>query len=198
LSKPFPLILTEGGDDRLVLNKDTHVNKYFCSPELSTDVLFRGSCTCNLPTPSGYEAASNLYDQFKNESITIEQSMSSTRKRLIEAYDLPKQTGVFLMPSGSDAEYIPLLITKVFNPGKKIVNIVTCNEEVGSGTLDAAGGKLFSPVEPIAGYTEGASKTGDPVKGLNDDVRTVAINARMPNGDVVDKNEQINTIMQEC
>jgi len=89
--------------------------------------------------------------------------MSSTRKRLIEAYNLSKETGVFLMPSGSDAEYIPLLITKVFNPGKKIVNIVSCNEEVGSGTLDAAGGKLFSPVEPITGYIEGASKTGDPV-----------------------------------
>jgi len=56
---------------------------------------------------------------------------------------------VWLMPSGSDAEYIPLLIAKYLNPGKDVVSIVTCNEEVGSGTLDAAGGKLFSHVEPI-------------------------------------------------
>ena len=53
------------------------------------------------------------------------------------------------MPSGSDAEYIPLLIAKLRNHGKQILNIVTCNEEVGSGTLDAAGGKFFSPIEPL-------------------------------------------------
>jgi len=105
---------------------------------------------------------------------------------------------VFLLPSGSDAEYIPLLITKILNKGKNIVNIVSCNEEVGSGTLDAAGGKLFSAVQPIAGYIEGPAKAGDGVKGLNDGVRTVAINARMPNGEVTDKAEQMNTILAEC
>jgi len=172
-----------------VLNKDTGVNKYFCSPELSTDVLFRGSCTCNLPTPSGYEAAKALYEKFKDGSSDIESSMSSTRKRIIEAYNYKEGTGVFLLPSGSDAEYIPLLITKLLNKNKKIVNIVSCNEEVGSGTLDAAGGKLFSPVQPITGYIEGPSKSGDGVKGLNEDVKTIAINARMPNGDVTNKKE---------
>ena len=107
-------------------------------------------------------------------------------------------TGVFLMPSGSDAEYIPLFITKILNPNKKVVNIVSCNEEVGSGTLDAAGGKLFSHVEPIEGYTDGNLKAGSPVEGLNNNVETVAINARMANGDVINKNEKISMILQEC
>jgi hypothetical protein len=53
----YPLILTEGGDDRLVLNPQTGVNKYFCKPEYTEDVIFRGSCTCNLPSKLGYEAA---------------------------------------------------------------------------------------------------------------------------------------------
>lgn len=67
------------------------------------------------------------------------------------------------MPSGSDAEYIPLLIAKTLNEGKQIVSVVSCDEEVGSGTLDAAGGRLFSSVEPIPGYTEGTLKVGDNV-----------------------------------
>lgn len=54
---PFPHILTDGGDDRLILNPKTKTNKYFCTPDLRTDVLFRGSCTCNLATSLGYNAA---------------------------------------------------------------------------------------------------------------------------------------------
>lgn len=64
---------------------------------------------------------------------------------------MPEGTGVFLTPSGSDAEYIPLLIAKILNPVKEIVNIVTCNEEVGSGTAHASKGQLFSSMEPNEG-----------------------------------------------
>lgn len=106
-----------------------------------------------MPTPVGYNAAKSLYEKFVNEQIDIEESMGSTRKRLAKLYNLPAGTGIFLTPSGSDAEYIPLLIAQLLNQDKNIVNIVTCNEEVGSGTLDAAGGKFFSAVEPITGYT---------------------------------------------
>ncbi|KAJ1482974.1 hypothetical protein T484DRAFT_1802191, partial [Baffinella frigidus] len=49
-----------------------------------------------------------------------------------------------LFSSGSDSEYIPLLIAKTLDKGRKVVNIVTCDSEVGSGTLDAAGGRYFS------------------------------------------------------
>jgi hypothetical protein len=111
--------------------------------------------------------------------------MNLTRERLAKAYDLPEGTGIFLMPSGSDAEYIPLLIAKILNEGKDIVNIVTCNEEVGSGTLDAAGGKYFSHIEPIKGFSDGDKVMGSSVDGLDDGVATIAINARKPQGEVI-------------
>jgi hypothetical protein len=44
----------------------------------------------------------------------------------------------------SDAEYIPVLIAKTLNKGRKVVNIVTCDAEVGSGTVDAAGQSSLS------------------------------------------------------
>ena len=91
----------------------------------------------------------------KSGDASIDSLMNDARDRLIKAYPMPEGTGVFLMPSGSDAEYIPLLICKILNEGKEIVSVVTCNEEVGSGTLDAAGGRFFSPVEPIQGFTDG-------------------------------------------
>ena len=75
----FPKILTHGGDDRLVLNAKTGVNKYFCSPELPTDVMFRGSCTCNLPTPLGYGAAEKAYSALSSGNQTIDALMESSR-----------------------------------------------------------------------------------------------------------------------
>ncbi len=112
--------------------------------------------------------------------------MQETREKLMELYELPQGTGIFLMPSGSDAEYIPLLIAKLRNQGKNLLNIVTCNEEVGSGTLDAAGGKFFSSVEPIH-YGCGAN-AGDPVEGLASGVENYAIAARSTSGKVVEHN----------
>jgi hypothetical protein len=53
----FPLILCEGGDDRILLNKETGTNKYHQKPFVPQDVHFRGSCTCNPPTQVGYDAA---------------------------------------------------------------------------------------------------------------------------------------------
>lgn len=93
------------------------------------------------------------------------------------------------MPSGSDAEYIPLLIAKALNPGKTIHTLVTCNEEVGSGTLDAARGRLFSAVEPIKGFTDGNKKQGDEVEGLSEGVEYSTINARCSKGDVIDTSD---------
>ena len=103
------------------------------------------------------------------------------------------------MPSGSDAEYIPLLIAQELNKGKKIGNIVTCNEEVGSGTYNASGGLFFSDVEPIPGFTNGNVKNGDPLEGLTEQVEAIwAIDARKSDGSVKsDIKEEISQILQE-
>ena len=103
------------------------------------------------------------------------------------------------MPSGSDAEYIPLLIAQELNKGKKVTNIVTCNEEVGSGTVAASGGRFFSDVEPIPGFTTGSVKNGDPLEGLADMVDSViGINARDDDGAVKsDIKDEISSILNE-
>lgn len=103
------------------------------------------------------------------------------------------------MPSGSDAEYIPLLIAQELNKGKKIANIVTCNEEVGSGTVAASGGRFFSDIEPIPGFTTGSVKNDDPLSGLAEMVDSViGINARDNEGAVKsDIKDEISSILDE-
>lgn len=196
----FPHILTEGGDDRLPLHPKTGVNKYFSKPEVATGSAFRGSCTCNSPSVEGYAAAEEMYNHLKNNKLSTEQAMHNIREQLRKAYKLSDNTGVFLTPSGSDAEYIPLLIAKILNPGKKVLNIVTCHEEVGSGTLDASKGQYFSTMEPIDGGLMWSNNIqmismSDKIDDLADDVQVIPIYAREPNGEVLDAKPEIENAL---
>ena len=137
--------------------------------------------------------------------VSVGDVMEGVRSRIKTLYNVPPGTEVFLCPSGSDAEYIPLLIAKTLNKGRKIVNVVTCDAEVrsgvsipvsalfslslslsvclslslthsqvGSGTLDAAGGCHFSDVVPLPDAdTEGKKLNKLPLEGLAEDVVTV-------------------------
>ena len=63
-----------------------------------------------------------------------------------------------------------------------------CEETI---TLDAAGGRFFSDLEPIPGFAkhmEGGPKMSDPVLGLAEGVMTIPIPAREVSGEVVDTN----------
>lgn len=121
-------------------------NKYHCAPQpIANNDIFRGSCTCNTPTQSGYEAAMRLFDE-KLASLTgreqvedaLREIFNNQRERIAAALQLPEGVEVVLCPSGSDAEYLPLAIARALQPdtqnGKKIVNIVTQLKEIGAGT----------------------------------------------------------------
>ena len=58
----WPEILTEGGDDRLVIDPKTGTNKYHAKPYVAHHALFRGSCTCNSPTQMAFDEAKEVYE----------------------------------------------------------------------------------------------------------------------------------------
>ena len=85
----WPLILTEGGDDRLPLDPKTGANKYHAKPFVAAEAAFRGSCTCNSPTLVAFEAAKAEYDKFVAGESCCESSMQQTRDQLMKLYELP-------------------------------------------------------------------------------------------------------------
>jgi len=72
--------------------------------------------------------------------------MHGIREELTRLYELPKGTGIILTPSGADAQYIPILVSKALNAHKneKFLNILTGKGEIGSTTVRAAAGKYLS------------------------------------------------------
>lgn len=132
-------LLSMGGDDRLTINfaKDK-LNKYMSSTIPRVDMLNRGSCTCSTISLSNYELAERerrhfLRTVFETASLCQGEGDSnrSLRNSLLSVFDTMQsqlmdrirrvvglssnESGakIVLFPSGSDAEYLPLVAALV-------------------------------------------------------------------------------------
>ena len=191
--KQLPLldVLTSGCDERIFLKDNS--NKYHLNPLRFERVLQRGSCTCNPLTPDGYEVAKAFHDEMP--TADFQKLLASYTGRLQETLqrDRTEEFHVVYGPSGSDAMYIPLLFQQLLNPGKTIVNIVTCPEELGSGSKVAAQNKYYAAWSqygeslPIDEFIEGAAP-----------VETHFLPARDVSGHIPDRKQEIRDLIEKA
>ena len=223
----FESWLTTGGDDRSLILEETGANKYHIKPRpiLSTQI-FRGSCTGNPPTRTGYDAAKALYDdllphlhshshshsQLRSKPQSSEELdaalrniFEQQRRRLAEYLELPPGTEIILCPSGSDAEYIPIAIARALHPNKKIVSGITQLNEIGAGTAPASMGKYFSTYAPFLGRVRVPEDDHDDDDDDDDEdaylegydgIEGVVIHARDKDGTAIDASEEMNIFTQ--
>jgi hypothetical protein len=136
-------ILTSGCDERVFISETTNANKYHLNPIKFDKLLHRGSCTCGTLTTDAYKVGQEFlknYGDSKYESILKNQTLRLKAMLIYKSMDFD----VFYGPSGSDLMYLPLLFQCIIDPNKKIINIVSCPEELGSGSKAAAEGLYFS------------------------------------------------------
>ena len=137
--------MTLGGDDRIVLDPQTGVNRYFSTP-YPRDVLAFASSTANDLSP---EADAYLKQHFAEGAAGLEQGeaygrcLDALRGTIQDAYDLDHGTDIFFAPSGTDLEYVGLLATAGRRAGG-IVNHLLGADEVGSGCIHSAAGRYFA------------------------------------------------------
>jgi asparagine synthase (glutamine-hydrolysing) len=184
----FEGLLTAGGDDRSLINKNTRTNKYHIRPQpIKPGEIFRGSCTGNPPTVTGYAAAKELYDnklvgrQGEDLDQALREVFADQRARIAKVLDLPKDAEVILCPSGSDAEYIPVAIARTLRPDAKLSVYVSQLKEIGAGSAPAATGKYFSRHAPLIG------RIPEDTIGLSgfDNIESEIIHARESDGSAV-------------
>jgi len=188
--------LTQGGDDRSLINPETGTNKYHIMPRpIDKDAIFRGSCTCNAPTERGYNAASELYaKELQGQSTEdthnkLSEIFENQKQRIADCLELPEGTEVVLCPSGSDAEYIPVVMARMLcgDENRPMLNVVTQLKEIGAGSSVASGGLYFSTHAPLTGRMEGDGT--EKLAGF-DNIEEISIPARERNGDVIDGSEK--------
>ncbi|MEQ9188378.1 MAG: hypothetical protein RLP15_11630 [Cryomorphaceae bacterium] len=152
MAKPtFEELLVAGGDERLDLDENG-LNKYYVNPTKSKGVFNRGSCTCSFITEEAKAPTYELYEYLLNDP-DYAMKYDHLRKRIKAALEEGNEPfEVYLAPSGSDLCYFPLLFSATISPQKPILNIVTCPEELGSGSVLAYKGNFFSEktqIEPV-------------------------------------------------
>jgi len=191
----FEAMLTCGGDDRSLI-LDSSTNKYHIRPQpVDPSHVFRGSCTGNPPTQRGYDAAKKLYEKLRSISTkggsldsAIADAFADQRERISNVLQLEEGTEVIIVPSGSDAEYLPLAIARALKGGVPIANGITQLREIGAGSAPAAVGEYFSTHAPLKGKLSDDAKYLSGFEGLDG----VTIPAREKNGVAIDASKKMD------
>ena len=198
LENPTDIIMSAGGDDRILLNERSGLNKYGCNP-YPENVIAYASSTASTISAAAYSIVEArhpaLISESKNfgEIETYHKSFQEIRNRLKAAYSISNSVSLAFGASGTDLEIAVLAIT-LASEESKAHNIVVAPEEVGSGTEFAARGQHFADHTAL-----GNSVTkGSQIEGFNEsDITIGMVEVRSEQGTPLDESEIINKIELE-
>ena len=183
-------LLLSGTDERTTLN-DNGLSNYgidFSDESLTN----RGSCTCNLITNDHIDYLADKIGGVSTEQDWINLVAEVENGIKIEISDTTETNyEVFFGPSGTDVVYFPLLFSRELFPEKKILNIITCIEELGSGTINAGQGKYFSATNQFGD----ATPKGESIIDSNF-VKTEYLSARCAEGTIEDPKNQLRELIK--
>lgn len=185
--------LIAGGDERTELDPVTGHNRYFANPVDSRDVFNRGSCTAGMLNGRSRVVAREFlgrYDTLNYASLVEEQSFR-LKNLLSSAHNDPFD--VFFGPSGTDLAYLPTLFQRLLHPDKPIIQLMSCPEELGSGSRDVAAAKLFGRQNQFGQPLE----QGTPIDPTAPEPTVVELDARDAEGNVLDRREQIVELIKD-
>ena len=188
--KEISQILTEGCDERVHIIPETGLNKYHLNPVNYETLLQRGSCTANLLTRRSHGVAKAFLGKYDELNYELLLETQSARLKSLVGSEFNDPFDIYFAPSGSDLVYYPLMFQLMLNPGKKLINVVSCPEELGSGS------KYASETRFYANYNQFGENI---VKGeFVDPARTSEVHyldARDEDGNILDRTAAIQEII---
>jgi len=205
LAYPTEWLLTQGGDNRLVIDPWTGLNKYGCSPKPRPWAVTFASCTGSSISDMGYGAAEKLREEiilgaFRNGlGDAILNQSEQTRRNILHFLTLDNIPGteVVIASSGTDIELTAIYFT-LEGHNDVVTNVIVAPDEVGSGTVSAASGCHFDTLSPMGSQVE----VGTPVAGIaTERVELVKIPVRDKAGEpisILDLDKQILEVVENA
>lgn len=177
-----------GVDERIHLDADGYLK--YGVPPVNDDVVNRGSCTCNPLNSSTLERIDRLIDGLdgKQEWVDLIDQQSESLKAQVSGIECDYD--IYYGPSGTDLVYYPIIFSSLMHPEKPILNIITCLEELGSGTKLASEGKYHAIFNQ---FDEPIPKEGPVVKNL--EIKPVFFNSRTMKGEIIDAANEIKKVV---
>jgi len=177
LSSNLQEILISGGDTRLHLDSCGR-NYILISPEPAPKNLIpRSSCTGSFISEENYRYLEGLHADIRSAKIPFHQCMEKVHENMRDILKIDSRTSIITVPSGTDAEYIPLLVAKAYaGNDNKIANIVTAAGEIGTHSATAANGLYYTAIAPSGAKVA----IGKGLGGICDNVEMIMIPQKDP------------------
>ncbi len=194
---PSEDLMADGGDERLVIDPATGLNRYGCSHRPRPWAVTFSSSTASSLSERGYLGAETARRKFLIEALkgasaqqACESACLSVRDGLAALYGLEGRDHVVLAASGTDCELAVLAIGLRRAGGAPVVNILIAPDETGSGVPLAAQGRHFASGTALGTQADKAEfLTGFPTA-----TRLVGIDIRHPDGSPRDEAERDEAI----
>jgi hypothetical protein len=173
--------LAKGCDERIYLGENG-LNRYWIDPSKYHDLVHRGSCTCGTLNDENVRLMDELLQDDLEDRTIYERLLEEQTKELkgYINYQGENLFEVFYAPSGSDLAYYPILFGMIMHPERPVLNIVSCPEELGSGTLHAVKGEYHAEFNQFEEMVEKAGRISPDM-----DVEVLFLNARGLDGKII-------------
>lgn len=183
-------ILQSGCNERIFLRSDGFLK--YGIPLIGYDHINRGSCTCSPADNESVESIEKALFEIKNAPnprVLVDQRTEKLRA-LLNVEGLTNDYQIFYAPSGTDLSYYPGLFIKVLFPGRPILNIIACGDEVGGGTSISAEGIYHGDFNQFDEEVPRGSKVSGGTK-----IKVHEIDIRGQFGDVQNNNADIELLL---
>jgi hypothetical protein len=182
-------LIYKGGDERLDILGNGN-NKYHINPLHFEKLFNRGSCTCSTLNPLTVEVLESELDFSDKESMVRLRETQAQRLKDLLNYEGKDTFDLVFAPSGSDLAYLPIMFSKILYPEKEILLILTCPEELGSGSQMAYLGRYYASRNQFGDKVE----KGDEVN-VRYDVNLARFKARNDDGLIIKHGEKIKDVL---
>jgi len=135
-------VVLQGVDERAAIDPLTGRNKYHVHPLDFQGLFNRGSCTNSTLNDDSAQVVERLLGRMHSAPGGVREDHEARLKSLLH-FPGQDRFEIFFGPSGSDLAYLPIAFARMLHPTRPIVNLLSCPEELGSGTLVAAEGRVF-------------------------------------------------------
>jgi len=172
LSTSLSKVLISGGDDRLQLDGQG-LNYIQIAPKpASKNLVSRSSCSGSFISEDNYKYVNDLYSDILAAKESFPECMRQVHDRIRRILAIDPKDSIITVSCGTDAEYIPLLISKAHaGEGNKLVNIVTGAGEIGAHSATAANGLNYSSLTPRGEKAD----PGYRLMGIGDHVKLITV-----------------------
>lgn len=182
---PAEYLMADGGDERLVIDPGTGLNRYGCSHRPRPWAVTFSSSTASSLSERGFLGAEQARRRYIQNCLdgmapvrAREEASQKTRRQIAALHGLKSGESVVLAASGTDCELAVLAIGLMQARGRPVRNILIAPDETGSGVPLAARGCHFADGTALGTATDKAQT----LPGFPQDTEVAGIAIRREDG----------------